>query len=114
MDFSEEPVIQVDAREEFEQYSQEIRLTSPFDGEQTYIAGLYWQHAEIDFDESDSFAANLRAADELIPNNPLIRYLLSPKDVPTNISRPFTFKQEAETWSAFAQGTIHLCDDLCG
>jgi len=37
--------------EKFSQFSQELRLTSAFDGDFNYIAGLYYQSTDLDYDE---------------------------------------------------------------
>ncbi len=37
-----------DSFEKYEQYTQELRITSPAEGEITYVAGLYYFHKKID------------------------------------------------------------------
>lgn len=39
-----------DSNEKYDQYTQELRVTSPADGDLTYVAGLYFFHKEVDRD----------------------------------------------------------------
>jgi iron complex outermembrane recepter protein len=73
-----------------------------------YTAGLYWQTADIDYEEIDPFAASLNA-DQLIPSS--LHSLLPPEDVP-NVSRQFFFDQQADTHAAFGETRWHMRDDL--
>ena len=106
-DLSAEPLIQVDAREKYSQFSEELRLEKS-GGAHEYTLGFYWQTADIDYDEADGFAANILASD-LIPVS--LQGILSPSLVP-NISRPFNFDQEADTSAAFAESRWHISEQL--
>jgi iron complex outermembrane receptor protein len=81
-----------DTRQEFEQVSQELRLASPQDQKLEYMAGLYYQKADLD---------------SVIRIDADLRQLLG---APIIGSRHNTFVQEATTMAAFVQGTWHLTD----
>jgi outer membrane receptor protein involved in Fe transport len=106
-DMSPDPLIQVFATEEYSQLSEELRFEKN-GGEHEYTLGYYWQTSEIDYDEADGFAANLLAAD-LIPAS--LQGILAPALVP-NISRPFNFDQDADTYAAFGESRWHITEKL--
>ena len=107
VDFVATPLIGVDASEDYEQWSQELRLEKT-GGDVEYTAGLYWQTSKLDYREANPFAASLDA-DTLIPA--ALHALLPPADVP-NVTREFFFDQDADTHAAFAEARWHLRDDL--
>lgn len=92
-DFSALPFIEVDAIEDYEQWSQEVRLTSPTGGTFEYIAGLYYQNADLFYKSSESFGVNALA--------PL-----------PNVSRTYDFDQSQETMAVFGSLTWNLSDRL--
>lgn len=47
-DYTRTALPQNDSFEKYEQYTQELRITSPAEGAATYVAGLYYFHKEID------------------------------------------------------------------
>jgi len=106
-DMSPDPLIQVNATEKYSQFSEELRFEKT-GGEHEYTLGYYWQTSDIDYDEADGFAANLLAGD-LIPVS--LQGILSPALVP-NISRPFNFDQEADTYAAFGESRWHITEKL--
>lgn len=64
--------------ETFDQLSQEFRITSNFDGQFNYIAGLYYQDTSLSYEED---------------------YLV----YPLNVVGDRYFNVESDTWAAFAQ-----------
>ena len=74
------------SREQFEQLSQELRITSTLDGDFNYIAGAYYQTTELDFTEA---------------------YRL----YPLNAVGPRRFATDADTWALFAQFDYQLSAD---
>jgi outer membrane receptor protein involved in Fe transport len=97
-DFTSATVFNALQDEAFEQFSQEIRLTSPGGEKIDYIAGLYYQDNELDFEDSIN-----------VMENSLLR-LLNPgfSDIRT---RRFA-DQESEMWAAFAQVTWNISDSF--
>lgn len=90
-DFSALPFIEVDALEDYEQYSQEIRLTSPVGGTFDYIAGLYYQNADLYYRSAEAFGIAALA--------PL-----------ANVTREYDFDQNQETFAVFGSLTWNLSD----
>ncbi|MEM1114642.1 MAG: TonB-dependent receptor [Pseudomonadota bacterium] len=80
--------------ENFDQLSQELRLVSPVGERFDYIAGLYWQKANVDIDQDIGFQLST-----LVPAAGLVG---------ADGYRETVFEQEAETWSGFFQGNVYL------
>lgn len=85
--------------EQHKQFSQEFLLTSPVGGAVEYLAGLYYQSAElVHHEEVDVSLSNLVAAGLPLP----------PYDASTN----HTFTQDSKSWSSFTQLTWHITEDF--
>lgn len=93
-DFSALRVLDTSFDQEFDQFSQELRLVSPSGENFDYIAGLYYQQSELD---------NLG----LTPVNLAEVGLAAPA-----FNRNRTFQQESDTWAVFAQGTWNIGEAL--
>jgi outer membrane receptor protein involved in Fe transport len=92
--------------EEYEQFSQELRLTSPGGETIDYIAGLFYQESEQD----------LQDLINLPPNN-LVRVALVSRPggiglIPfaTGTSTRRMFEQDTDMWAVFGQGTWNVSD----
>ncbi len=90
-DFAALPFIEVDASEDYEQWSQEIRLTSDVGGTFDYIAGLYYQSADLYYRSAEAFGV---AALAPLPN----------------VTRTYDFDQTQETMAVFGSLTWNLTD----
>jgi len=99
-DFAAIPLIQVDATEDYEQFSQEIRLASPVGDTLKYIVGFYYQDSDLDYRSVESFGATMAYAQVGVPT-PLL--------VP-NLTRDYGMKQQQEMWSVFGSATYQLSD----
>lgn len=93
-DFTGASVFTADSREDFKQYSQEIRIASPQGETVDYIAGVFYQSSEMTFDDairvpSDSLLGGLSS---LLPG--------------TASQRDFT--QDSTLWAGFAQATWNI------
>ena len=93
-DFTSASIFNALQSERFDQFSQEIRLTSPGGETFDYIAGFYYQSNELNFNDSIN-----------VPADSLLR-LLNPafKDIRTN---RFSV-QDSDMWALFAQVTWNL------
>ena len=93
-DFTSASIFNALQSERFDQFSQEIRLTSPGGETLDYIAGLYYQSNELNFNDSIN-----------VPANSLLR-LLNPafSDIRT---RRFSV-QDSDLWALFAQVTWNV------
>ncbi|MCC6203210.1 MAG: TonB-dependent receptor [Gammaproteobacteria bacterium] len=54
-DFVPVPLASLNQNEDFKQFSQELRLTSPAGGKVEYVAGIYWQSSDLEIDELIDF-----------------------------------------------------------
>lgn len=83
-------------QEEYSQFSQEIRFTSPGGETIDWIAGAYYQTNELDFEDHTN-----------VPEDSLLR-LLSPAY--SGISARRTYEADTDLWSVFAQATWNIND----
>jgi iron complex outermembrane recepter protein len=83
--------------EEFDQFSQEIRLTSPGGETVDYIAGVFYQESELDLNDKIN-----------VPVDSLLRLL---NNNFAGISTKRKFEQDTEVWAAFAQATWNISED---
>ncbi|MBT4522678.1 MAG: TonB-dependent receptor, partial [Halieaceae bacterium] len=87
--------------EDYEQFSQELRLVSPGGETIDWIAGAYYQRNELDI------SRRLNTLD-FLQSGPLSTSALYAPDPGV----PSVFDQEAESWAVFAQGTWNATDAL--
>jgi outer membrane receptor protein involved in Fe transport len=96
-DFTGVELFQTAGNEEYEQFSQELRLTSPTGETFEYIVGAYYSEYDIDNDELLAFGTDSVVA-------PLLRI------ADTGNTRLYT--TESEQWSVFGQVTWNLADTV--
>ncbi len=97
-DFNGASVFNALQEESFEQFSQEFRITSPGGETIDYIAGVFLQHNELNFNDAIN-----------VPDNSLLR-LLNPNF--QGISTQRFAQQESDMWAVFAQATWNVSDTL--
>lgn len=85
--------------EDYSQFSQEIRLTSPDDDAFNYIAGAYFQHAELDVGDQVRF-------------NPIFRAFGAPFAFIGDSTNDRSYSQKSTLWSVFAQGELSVTERL--
>ncbi|WOJ91905.1 TonB-dependent receptor [Congregibacter variabilis] len=98
-DFAAIPLIQVDATEDYEQMSQEIRFTSPGGERFDYIVGMYYQESELDYRSVEGFGTSLAS--------PLLG---APAALTPNLTRDYSMQQDQEMWAVFGSGTYSFTD----
>jgi len=76
--------------EHFQQWSQELRLQSPTGEKFEYIVGAYYDNSQYGVDQYNFYS--IPGLGQFIPYS--------------------HFKQQAESWSVFGQGTYHVSDTL--
>ena len=86
-------------QEDYSQFSQELRLTSPDSGRFNYIAGVYYQHSKLNVDDQVRFNSTFLAFGP--PFNAL-------GDTANNRE----YSQSSDLISAFAQGQFSITDSL--
>ncbi|PCK09503.1 MAG: TonB-dependent receptor [Alteromonadaceae bacterium] len=104
-DFTASEVVHLELEEDYEQFSQEIRLISPSDNTFEWIAGVYYQDYEQEFDDRlNILGSNLLPS--LAQVNPALASFVLLAD--TSLDRDF--EQSSDTWAAFAKATWHVND----
>lgn len=98
-DFAAIPLIQVDATEDYEQMSQEIRLTSPGGERFDYIVGMYYQESELDYRSVEGFGTSLASS-----------LLGAPAALTPNLTRDYSMQQDQDMWAVFGSGTYSFTD----
>ncbi len=86
-------------REDYRQYSQELRLTSPGGETFNYIAGVYYQHAKLDVQDFTLF-------------NPTFLALGAPFNALGDTRNDRDYTQKSDLISGFAQGELSVTDQL--
>lgn len=86
-------------REDYRQFSQELRLASPGGEAFNYIAGVYYQHAKLDVQDFTRFNATFLA-------------LGAPFNALGDTRNDRDYAQKSDLISAFAQGEVSLTDQL--
>ncbi|HEU0225067.1 MAG TPA: TonB-dependent receptor [Steroidobacteraceae bacterium] len=113
-DFTGGNVFLVAMAEDFDQTSQEIRLTSPTGGKLEYILGAYYETSDLTFGDTI-----------LVPGNSVLVPLLNANPafngtplqgiagtVIANTGTPREFDQDAKSYSAFAQFSWNMSDEF--
>jgi outer membrane receptor protein involved in Fe transport len=99
-DYTAAPVFSVFIDEEYQQFSQEIRLVSPIGDSFDWLGGLFYQTSELAFDD-----------DIKIPSNSVLGLIsdgaLSPM---TGQGAGRHYQLDTDMWSVFFQGRFHLTD----
>ncbi len=120
-DFTSADMFFVRSQEEFEQFSQEFRIASPVGETIEWLAGVYYQDSELDF--QDNFFVTSTSHLPPVLNAILPAGFVPPGGGPSiypaggadqlyNISIPRFFEQNAEIFSAFIQGTWNVQDNM--
>ncbi|MBD2858794.1 TonB-dependent receptor [Spongiibacter sp. KMU-158] len=99
-DFSALPLIQVDATEDYDQYSQEIRIASPVGQQLEYIVGAYYHSSDLVYRSGEAFGSTL-AFQQL--------GLADPREL-ANLTRDYGMDQKQEMWAVFGSATWSFTD----
>ncbi|BFM14538.1 TonB-dependent receptor [Maricurvus nonylphenolicus] len=103
-DESEVDLIVLNMAEDFEQFSQEFRLTSPGGETVDYIVGMFYQTSEQEYQEDAVLTVSSIGLDVL--TNPTFPVGL------LDFSSNRDFSQESETIAAFGQMTWNISEEL--
>lgn len=120
-DFTGGNVFNVAMGEEFDQTSQEIRVTSPTGGKVEYILGAYYETSDLSFGDSIQVASNSVLV-PLLNSNPALcaGAFANPTPPPcgragtmiANTGTPRVFSQDAKSYSAFAQLSVNMSEEF--
>ena len=113
-DFTSADIFFADGKENYEQVSQEFRITSPGGGRFDWIGGLYYQSSELDFNEEfvtgpGSSIGNLL---DIIFSASELGAVFPERGAQglVNFRAPRVFEQDSDLLSAFFQGTWNISD----
>lgn len=98
-DFAAIPLIQVDATEDYDQFSQEIRLTSPGGEKFDYIVGFYYHESDLEYRSIEGFGTSLASS-----------LLGAPAALTPNLTRDYAMSQDQDMWAVFGSGTYSFTD----
>ncbi len=102
-----------DDEQDFDQWSQEIRIASPTGGKFEYLAGAYWETNTVEFDRRVTIDLNMGGLVEQVLGVPSLLTALTAGNYNANqIARNHAFELETDSWALFAQGTYSFRDDL--
>ena len=106
-DYTPSSVFEVGLQEDYEQFSQEIRLSSPLGGAVDWIGGLYFQSNEMNSVEEIDIPTNsiLGTLSLLNPTLALMANLPGTQAIRLN-------DHESDLYGIFAQGTWNISDNL--
>lgn len=101
-DYTAAPVFFVSIDEEYEQFSQEIRIVSPIGEKFDWLGGLFYQTSELAFDD------NIK-----IPDDSILGLISGGALAPlTGQAAGRHYQLETDMWSAFFQARYHFTDAL--
>lgn len=100
-DYVAAPVFNVDINEEYQQFSQELRIVSPLSDTFDWIGGFYFQRSETALDDRIKVPANSIL---LLANSTLAPI------ADTSAGRNYTL--DSDMWSVFFQGNFHINNEL--
>lgn len=124
-DFTGADLFFVRSQEEYEQISQEFRITSPVGETFEWIAGGYYQKSELNFQDRFYVSPTGSALPNLLDTILPVKFRSNPADPNSSVypagtanmlmhglAVPREFEQDSELWSGFAQVTWNIRDDM--
>ncbi len=106
-DYTPSDVFEVGLMEEYEQFSQEVRISSPLGNTLEWIAGAYYQSNEMNSTEAIDIPAT-SALGALAGLNPALALMTN---LPGTGARRLN-TQDSDIWAVFAQGKWYMSDSL--
>ena len=101
-DYTAAPIFSVFIDEEYDQFSQEIRLISPVGEKFDWLGGLFYQYSDLAFDD-----------DIKIPTDSILSLISSGALAPlAGQGAGRHYQLDTEMWSAFFQGRYHFTDSF--
>lgn len=112
-DFSPAPFFNLDLTEEYQQFSQEVRIASPLDDKFEWLAGVFYQTFEQEFSDTLNITTQSPLLSVLAPLvNPGLEPFGLNSTVLGNSGVMRDFSQSSDAWAIFAEGTWHLQDSV--
>lgn len=102
-----------DDDQEFEQFSQEFRITSPAGEFFDYVAGVYYEQSDLEFDRRLDIDTNFGGlTPQLIGIDNLMISLSKGQYDANQIARTHAYQLDSDSWAAFGQGTFNISDSF--
>jgi len=102
-----------DDDQEFEQFSQEFRITSPGGEFFDYVAGMYYEQSDLEFDRRVDVDTNFGGLTPLLIGIDNLMIALSGGQYSANqIARSHAYQLNSNSWAAFGQGTFNISDSF--
>ena len=102
-----------DDTQEFEQFSQEFRITSPGGEFFDYVAGAYYEKSDLEFDGRVTIDTNM---DGLVPAilgvDNLLLLLTGMQYGANQVARNHHYQLDTESYAVFGQGTFNISDSF--
>lgn len=105
-DFVAAEILELELFEEYDQFSQEIRITSPLGERIEWVGGLFYQ----DYDQTFQDRLPLRSTNALPPI--LVANGLPAGALMANTGAGRDFEQSSEAWAAFGRVKFNVTDQL--
>ncbi len=101
-DYVAAPIFNAAINEQYDQFSQELRIISPLGEKFDWVGGLFYQTSELDFDD------NIK-----VPDNSVLGLLSGGALLPlTGKGAGRNYQLDTDMWSVFFQGNIHFTEQL--
>lgn len=102
-----------DDDQEFEQFSQEFRITSPGGEFFDYVAGVYYEQSDLEFDRRVTIDTNMDGlAPQALGVSNLLLLLTGGAYGSDQVARNHNYQLDSDSWAAFGQGTFNLTDSF--
>lgn len=100
-----------DDDQQFEQFSQEFRITSPGGDFFDYIAGVYYEQSDLEFDRRVVIDTNFGGFTPRVLGLDNLLLLLTRGQYGANqIGRNHFYQLDSDSWAVFGQGTFTISD----
>lgn len=118
-DFTGANIFFVDSKEDYSQFSQELRVASPVGETLEWIGGVYYQSSDLDFTDqffTDQTSTVGNVLDSILPlafssdGGATTVYPSGGAQQLNGFAAPRTFNQDSDLWSAFLQVTWNIND----
>jgi len=101
-----------DDDQDFDQWSQELRLTSPSGGVLEYIVGAYYEESTLKFDRRVAIDSSVGGLFEEMTGLPNLLFALTGGAYDADIiARDHHYNLDSDAWAIFGQGTYTIADD---
>ena len=102
-----------DDDQDYDQWSQELRIASPTGGFFEFLAGGYYESNTVKFDRRVTIDTNMGGlVQQTLGVNSLFTVLTGGAYTANQLARNHKFELDTDSWAIFGQGTFNLREDL--